>query len=152
MTHSFFHSNDTVITKNDIEALVKEYKSGSYEVLGMSTNLDLTPSGLELMATSLKTPEYATQIDWLNFGDMEGVFQVGFMGCPFIISREVWLKTGFRGEPRTGFNADLFFSQDCKKLGIPMYVDSRIRVLHHRFAGELQVGLKLPETEYIKWK
>jgi len=148
----FFHSNDTVIKKKDIEALVKEFKNDSYQILGMSTNLDLTPTGLEKMATSIKTPEFATQIDWLNFGDMEGVFQVGFMGCPFIISREAYLQVPFRGEPHTGFNADLFFSQDCKKLGIPMFVDARIRVTHHRFAGNLLVGRKQPKTEYIKWK
>ena len=55
-------------------------------------------------------------------------------------------------EARGGWACDLAFCHYCDYTNIEILVNLKIKLNHLRFWGKLQIGLKPPKMEFIKWK
>ena len=149
-SHIFWSSGDAVIIKEDFERLYRIVEKNNYSVLGMACNVDLTKKGMGWIAASFKKiPLGFENVDWIEKNEVKGIIQVQYSGCPMLIKREILVKYPLLGEKRTGFNTDLIFCHHLLENKIPILVDTSFNILHLRFKGEMQVGKKAPEIQFI---
>lgn len=163
---------DLVLTKEQFLFLSKEVEKNPNDVYGPCCNVD-TAKYKDRLAFCLRLPllEYLNRrYYWSSEGFRQAaitngvnVIDVKFnaLAAPFI-PRKIKEKCRFTKTPyktderpiwekRGGYACDLAFCHYCDYLKIPIKVDLRIKCLHLRYGGTLQVGIKEPSVIFYKW-
>jgi hypothetical protein len=158
-SHLLIMAEDVIITKDHVDLLLKDYEDTQYPVLCGYVNLGFSSGYMSLNTVDMRglqvrhTRQYQfpSIIDILNLSDAclnELPFQkVFFQGkALMLVTRDVMHTVSFKpyihwfdiknrrrfGEQnaKKGTMFDLQFAIDCANLGIPVYVDLRLMLLH----------------------
>ena len=152
-SHILWIQNDIVFNKEHYFKLCESFQSTGENILGCSMNVDLTPEGKELCAFTVrpfeKTP--AGYIPFVKKGVYEGKVKVYHNGGVFLCTREFFNQFPLKGFGKSGYNADIEQGSKIFKAGKNYLVDTSIHLEHQRYRGIMQVGIKEPEIEIIKY-
>ena len=172
-THFIYLAPDLVISKSEFLELKEIIDDNDYDVYGPVCNMD-NAKYKDKMDCCIKLPsiEYESrnyrllQEEVRQYLLNDGIknLKVKFNGLTFcFIKREILMKYTFSTLPfktnekpiweaRGGWACDLAFAHYCDFNNIDMIVNLKIKLKHLRFWGKLQIGLKPPKMEFIKWK
>jgi len=145
-THLVIATDDIVVLPEHIEQLQKDLEENDYPVLSGIMNVDLDDKVFVNICHTLPTKQRrGRKYNWITRDLLPewDIFQAEFSGFPLMaIRRDIVERFEFRGDrvfeglpPTRGASYDLVFCWDCKENGIPIYVDSRIDMLHLRTKG-----------------
>jgi len=143
--------DDLIVTKKDYEILLADILAHDYPVISGICNINLSNLKDTFAASTFPNLEYC-QFGYLKEENLsDGIMKVEWAGYPFTwIRRDVVEKISFTGRPggrleNEGCSFDLQFAMEIQKLGIPQYIDCRVRMLHLWGAGMediLKVGMR----------
>ena len=175
-THYVALPNDLVPTKEIFDKLVKTIEEKDPPVLSGVCNVDMEGNKdkvnvcLKLPAIKYYDPKTGQHriYKWLAESQRKTLIEKGFeqmefafAGFPFMfIRRDIIEKIPFATLPfqvderpiweaAGGFGGDLAFCTSCKYHGIPVLVDLTCMMDHLRFYGEMLVGKRQPNIEFI---
>ncbi len=149
-THFIMCPDDLVVTKENLEKLIKNVKNPGYETIAGICNIDETqmdtyavkPLGIDMTRQNPDTTFGSWYMkDKKPILPQNEIIQVSHAGFPLqIISRELMEKVSWVGSTtdKKG-NFDWQFSKDCHKLGVPIYCDTSVNSLHLRHLAWEQV-------------
>ena len=150
--------NDIILKKEDYFNLCEGIKSTGGAILGASMNVDLSPKGLNLCAYT--KDEFYTPGAWyydvtpppfVPKDEDKGIIKVFHNGSVFIAERDLLVHHPLRGMGKGGKNADILHGWELRNNGINYYLDTRIHLKHLRYQGEMMVGKKPPEVEFVRY-
>jgi len=151
-THIIWLQNDIILNKEDVEKLIKGIESSRVAILGAVMNVDLTPSGLDLLAYT--TEPFVHTISrpppFVKKGKHNGKIRCFHNGGVFICTREFYLDFPIMGHFKTGYNADIAQGRKIWMAGFDYLVDNRIILKHLRYKGTIKVGKLPPEVQFVK--
>jgi len=148
-THFCIMPDDLVVTTEQLETLWKDAKRFTHFTTSGVCPVDedtTRPKGIPL-AIQIKIPiqtegdETKFPRDWLYKHELDKldveILRVDHSGfCCSIIPRQVMEEVSWRGSTKINQdmegNFDWQFSQDCKKLGYPIHVDTTVMLKHLR--------------------
>lgn len=157
-THLVIWPDDLIVTPEQFDLLKRDARN-YYPVIGGYFNRNWQDRELMSVVTAHPNHKWKTEqeiSDWVVSKGGDPVIQVAqdYFGCTFI-KRWVLEKIGaFRGVPNSSF--DYGFSLDCMKHGIPMHIDTRVKLVHlsNRKGDGTQeccgVGVKKPYWKWVK--
>jgi len=136
-THIGICPDDLVITKNDFDMLVEDVKVHDFPVVSGICGLDEKHPNIWSIQKKIRLDrEVPDAYSWINdeYLPDERFYQVGHSGfCFEIVEREVFEKVSWIGSTNHGQGSfDWQFSKDCHTLGIPIIVDTEIKLKHLR--------------------
>lgn len=138
-------SDDLEITPTAIEMLLEDIELESLQTVSGYCNVDETSPdtyAVQPLGSQDFTREHpdTTFGAWYHkaekpiFPTDEIFLRVGFEGfCCQVITRELFDKINLGGEPNVTGNFDWNFCMQCKELGVPIIVDTRVKMYHWRF-------------------
>ena len=160
-------SDDILVTPEHIETLKKTLDKKNYKIVSGLMNVDgdewNKPDGRLNITLNLPKKNVAERTwDFLirNHIPSSRYFKCAYSGFPLmaihrdVVEKFVFDTTGIwdiRG-PAGGFSIDLVFSWRCYEANIPVWVDSKIDLLHLRRSGTYNVGIKPPSEEFIPYQ
>jgi len=172
-THYIFHSPDIVIPRFAFEFMLEQIKYFDYDVYGPAFNMDMQKHKDRILCTpNLPDLDYGSRrYYWISEGRRQqliksgnGIIHPKFNGLGFTWVKR-WLvdtipfttlpyETDERPiwETRGGYACDLAFSHWLNYLDVKINYDLRIKCEHLRYWGQLQVGLKEPQVNLIKYE
>jgi len=167
-THLIVQPQDLHATKEHYENLIKTVQDTNYDVVSCVCNVERPGHRLNnVWAICKKIPsrdKHKRYYNWIpQTSSKMGILRVEFQGMVFCsISRKVVQRLMIDGEyvfkganhantNRFGMAPDLTFAHCCKDLGIPMYANTDIRLIHYANHKPNLVGKKISSTEFIKW-
>jgi len=172
-THFVYLAPDLVISKYEFLQLKEIIEKNDYDVYGPLCNMD-NGKYKDKMDCCIKLPsiEYETrnyrflqeEVRLYLLNDGLDNLKVKFNGLTFcFIKRKILEKYEFGTLPfktdekpiwenRGGWACDLAFSHYCDFMNIDILIDLKIKLKHLRYPGKLQIGLKPPKIEFIKWQ
>ena len=160
--------DDLVVRPEDVTHIVSLCEK--YDVISGLCNvseMQLTETGVtNIITTKLpqvhpsiikngKLVDICDEYDWVRRDELpEGIFQALFSGFALMaIKRSIIEKFEFLGHRsllhhnnRLGTQLDLVFCHWCKGMNIPIYVDRDLDLVHLRYSGIMEVGIKFPEV------
>lgn len=138
--------DDLVVNAEHFEKLAETVEKENYPVFSGVCNLDCNhPNTLNICVHA--TPHVLRKLrryHWAEANQVEqGIIQVKFAGLPFqFIRRDVAEKIPLTGDTphdihRRGIEPTSFdtaFCYECEQKNVPIYVDTRVKMLHLRYA------------------
>lgn len=149
--------DDLVVRPDQFEQLMADSKT--YPVIGGYFNRNWQDRSLMSVVVNHPNHKWRTEQEIQEYVKAKGgnpIIKVeqDYFGCTFI-HRDVLTKIGgFRGVPNSSF--DYGFSLDCMKHGIPMHIDTRVKLVHlsNRKGDGTQeccgLGQKKPYWKWVK--
>lgn len=165
-SHLVILPDDLIVTKEDIDKLLKHAQRNNIHIVSGFCNIDTTD--LKDFANICIKPVHALrdkrQYTWMHFNefskfatqnkDPRGLIKVQFSGFPLmVISRTVLEKVHFRNDSKCGLEKngcclDVTFCFDAINEGFDIFVDPAIRLLHMKIAdGRYQNMVREKEKE-----
>jgi len=143
-THFIICPDDLEVPPAKLKILINDVKCSGYRTISGFSNIDETqletycfqPLGLDLTTdhpSVNKGSWYMENEKPIKPKDVD-ILQVGHSGfsCQ-VIERDLLDKVSWIGASGNGWhNFDWQFSKDCHKLGVPIYVDLRVKMYHRR--------------------
>lgn len=154
-THIIIHPVDLIVSKSDIEKLLKRV-DGNYVYSGVC-NVDLDKYK-DYLACSYHLPDKdpnQRRAFWISKNKNKEPFRVAHVGFSLTcISRKVIediykKKLPLYHKDSLQFSADLAFSYACKELDYPIICDPDISLKHLRFQGKNLCGTRNQSIEFI---
>lgn len=160
-THLIVYANDEIVKKEHIDMLIEDVEKYDFPIVTGVMNVDLKENWFN-WACCWEFPSLRKDQRYFNFipKDSEsGFIDCGFSGGVQCIRRDMLEKEKipygmgeekFNGESRDrGFNSDVIFAHFFKWTGVHIWADTRIKILHKRFEGEMLVHKIQPNWEFI---
>lgn len=150
--------DDLIVTPNDITHLIKLCEENPPVISGLCnvSEMQLTETGVtnivigDLPSKILQERKY----NWVPRNKLpEGIFKAAFSGFALMaIRRDILQRFPFDGGAWLEKNnsgrggLDLVFCYKCQENDIPVLVDRDLDMVHLRYSGKMNVGIKLPEV------
>lgn len=167
-THLIVQPQDLHANKEHYAKLIETVKETGHDVVSCVCNVEREGHpNYHKWAICKKIPDLDKSKRYYNWvpetKEKIGLMQVEFQGMVFAcISRKViqrqmidgeWIFKGTIHNDSNPFGAapDLTFCHCCKKLGIPIYANTDIRLIHYANHKPNKVGKSLSSTELITW-
>lgn len=168
-THLILLPNDLVFTKDNYESMLKTIETNDYDVFCGVCNVDIGKYRDKLNITSnlpVIGPYYQRRYFWISKNKYPNIIlKVPFAGFPAMwVKRQVleqtrinWLSPQLKGknhaiwENQGGYSNDLAFCHNLNQLGIPIYCDTSVNMVHLRYQGVSQIGKKPPKVKFIPY-
>jgi hypothetical protein len=163
-THLVISPDDLVVTSEHYKALLKTVEQEDYPVFSGVCNVDCAhPTTLNICIEAV--PNIIRKLRRYHWEDLNkvklGVIQVKFAGMPFtFMRRDVVEKVPLLGDTpydplRKGIEPTSFdsaFCWHCSQMGIPIHVDTRVKLLHLRgMHDNSPIGSQVSHT-YVRKK
>jgi len=166
-THIVIVTNDVIVEPKHMEMLERTIRQNlHYPVISGVFNLDLTPYGQSVWNITFNRAhedQDKREYHWIKKSDFPkdepgyvNLLQVKFAGFPLMaIRRDVFEEIPIRGDgevnrrPDIQQAHDLCFCNDLSDAGIPIMANIDIDMIHLRYQGEMLVGIKKPEVEFV---
>ena len=149
-SHMLVYAEDILATPCHVKMLIKDAESRDFDVISGYSNFDLKRKWLAFSLKNLSKTKIISAnqygfptIDYILTDKFNDVYlRVFFVGLPLtLIKRSVLEKVSFRPykyiidyalgkKLKRGIMFDLQFAIECYKLGIPIYIDKRVFVIH----------------------
>ena len=149
-THLVLLPDDLIVQPADFARLVKDVKTHRLDVLSGMCNVEFSARHIFNICDSLPSLALSDRdYKWKCETDIEhGIIRVGFSGeALMFLSRRVVEKLSFAGDERDS-SYDLVMCHELAKLGVPIYVDTSVRMLHLKgrvdSSSAILVGKKTP--------
>ena len=162
-THIIIHPQDLVVTKEHYFKLVNDLEKYDFPSLAGVCNVGKIGPLKYVWAICMELPTLdrdTRHYNWCPMGKGLGILDVKFEGNMFnFIRRDIAEKRMidgefvFRGVDNYNGKAspDLVFAHNCDKLGIPIKVDTDVRMVHLATHNRIKVGKVPPEVYYERW-
>ncbi len=150
-THLVICPDDLVVTKKDIEELIKDLEENDYPVLSGICNVG-GGNLFEKVAITHNLPMiHQSNYEWWSKGELvstnKKILKVGFSGFPcMFIRRDIVEQITFQGidcGSRQFRALDLKFAHNCNDENIPIHVDTEVLMLHLKGVIDSQTIQKL---------
>lgn len=151
--------DDLVVEVGQFYQLYQDAETYDYPVIGGYFNRNWQDKTLWSVVTGHPNHKWMTQQEIDEYVKAYGGHPIikveqDYFGCTFIQRRVLEKIGGFRGVPNSSF--DYGFSLDCMRHGIPMHIDTRVKLLHlsNRKGDGTQeccgLGVKKPYWKWVK--
>lgn len=158
-THLVLFENDIIVRPDDFRQLICDIEEYPFlDIISGVMNVDMDENKDYLACTTdLPNLQYPRVMHWIPKENMSiGIHRIRHAGFSLVAIKTKmlfhnWILKGFDKNTEGDIDADLYFSHECAKANIPMYVDSRICLTHLRYKGKMMVGIKEPEMEFVPW-
>lgn len=168
-THLILIPNDLIFTYSHYVQMLEQISKRDYDVYCGVCNVDTGKYKDYWNITStlpIIGPYRHRRYYWISKNRYPNMtLKVPFAGFPAMwVKRSVlektrinWLSPQLKGknpaiwENSGGYSNDLAFAHNLNSLGIPIYCDTSVQMLHLRYHGKSQIGKKPPKVTFIKY-